>query len=140
VKQSQNHPTALAYLSEVRGSVAGFLPAQGRGEKQKTPQPSRRHTTVLRQLIELIPAHLVPKLARETGVDDRARTFSPWSHVVTMLPMVNEKQIQGGTQVPWQSRFPVVFIWCWRVLNTAITARLACCPVRSSKRFPRSSR
>ena len=54
-------------------------------KKKKTPQPSRRDTTILRQLVELIPPHLVPKLARETGVEDRARTFSPWSHVVTML-------------------------------------------------------
>ena len=54
-------------------------------KKKKPPQPSRRHTTVLRQLVELIPAYLVPKLARETGVADRAGTFSPWSHVVTML-------------------------------------------------------
>lgn len=50
-----------------------------------TKQPSRRHVTVLRQLVELIPPHLVPKLARETGADRQARTFSAWSHVVTML-------------------------------------------------------
>ncbi|MEI6862642.1 MAG: IS4 family transposase [Verrucomicrobiota bacterium] len=54
-------------------------------KKKKTTQPSRRHTTILRQLVELIPAYLVPKLARETGVEDQARTFSPWSHVVAML-------------------------------------------------------
>jgi hypothetical protein len=51
----------------------------------KKHQPSQRNHTVLRQLVELIPAHLVPKLARETGVEDRARTFSPWSHVVAMI-------------------------------------------------------
>lgn len=54
-------------------------------KKKKPTQPSRRHTTILRQLVELIPAYLVPKLARETGVEDKARTFSPWSHVVAML-------------------------------------------------------
>jgi hypothetical protein len=27
---------------------------------------------------------LVPKLAKETGVDEKARTFSPWSHVVSL--------------------------------------------------------
>ena len=32
-----------------------------------------------------IPPHLVPKLARETGVDFMARSFSAWSHVVSML-------------------------------------------------------
>ena len=47
--------------------------------------PSRRHATVLRQLVELIPPHLVPKLARSTGAARQARTFSAWSHVVTML-------------------------------------------------------
>jgi len=47
-------------------------------------QPNRRHTTVLRQACELIPPHLVAKLARETGADDKARTFTPWSHVVAM--------------------------------------------------------
>src|SRR5213078_4305868 len=31
------------------------------------------------------PAHLVPKLARATGVDQKARTFSAWSHVVALL-------------------------------------------------------
>lgn len=55
-------------------------------KKTKTKsQPNRRHTTVLRQIVELIPGYLVPKLARETGAEERARTFSPWSHVVTML-------------------------------------------------------
>ena len=52
--------------------------------KTKT-QPNRRNTTVLRQICQLIPTHLVAKLARETGVDEKARTFTPWSHVVAML-------------------------------------------------------
>lgn len=40
---------------------------------------------MLRQLVELIPGYLVAKLAREHGVDEQARTFSPWSHVVALL-------------------------------------------------------
>lgn len=40
---------------------------------------------VLRQICNLIPPFLVPKLAKETAVDKRARSFSPWSHVVAML-------------------------------------------------------
>jgi hypothetical protein len=48
-------------------------------------KPSRPHATVLRQLVELIPAYLVAKLARVHGVDRQARTFSPWSHVVALL-------------------------------------------------------
>jgi hypothetical protein len=50
-----------------------------------TTQPNRRHITVLRQLCQLISPHLVPKLARETGVDLKERTFSAWSHVVAMF-------------------------------------------------------
>ena len=58
----------------------------GRVMKTKTTkQPNRRHVTVLRQLCELIPTHLVAKLARETGVVLKERTFSSWSHVVAML-------------------------------------------------------
>jgi hypothetical protein len=54
--------------------------------KKNTPnQPSRPQPTVLRQLVELIPTYLVPQLARQHGVDAQARTFSPWSHVVTLL-------------------------------------------------------
>jgi len=40
---------------------------------------------VLRQICNLIPNDLVPKLARETGVDKKARTFSPWSHLVSLI-------------------------------------------------------
>ncbi len=40
---------------------------------------------MLRQLVELIPSYLVPKLARVHGVDRQSRTFSPWSHVVALL-------------------------------------------------------
>ena len=54
-------------------------------KKKTLKQPSRPQTTILRQLVELIPAYLVPKLARECGVEERARTFTPWSHVVAML-------------------------------------------------------
>jgi hypothetical protein len=50
---------------------------------EKTTIPSRSQFAVLRQICNLIPSHLVPKLARETGVDKKARTFSPWSHLVS---------------------------------------------------------
>ena len=49
------------------------------------PQPNHRHVTILRQMCELIPTHLVASLARETGADNKARTFTPWSHVVAMV-------------------------------------------------------
>jgi hypothetical protein len=53
--------------------------------KKRNTKPTASKLSVLRQLCNLIPLHLVPKLARETGVDSMARTFSPWSHVVSML-------------------------------------------------------
>lgn len=39
---------------------------------------------MLLQICNLIPANLVPKLAQETKVDKKARTFSPWSHLVIL--------------------------------------------------------
>jgi hypothetical protein len=53
--------------------------------KKTKSQPSRSKLSVLAQLCNWIPAHRVPQLARETGVDQKARTFSPWSHVVCLL-------------------------------------------------------
>ena len=54
-------------------------------KKTNNPTPTTSKLSVLRQLCNLIPNHLVPKLARETGVDQKARTFTPWSHVVSLL-------------------------------------------------------
>ena len=54
-------------------------------KKPKLRKPTPGKFSLLRQLCNLIPAHLVPKLARDTGVADRARTFTPWSHVVSLL-------------------------------------------------------
>src|SRR5713226_9526301 len=52
--------------------------------KNKTvPAPAKLN--LLRQICNFIPDFLVPKLARETGVEDKVRTFSAWSHVVSLL-------------------------------------------------------
>jgi Transposase DDE domain/Domain of unknown function (DUF4372) len=50
-----------------------------------TLKPSRSQFAVLRQICNLIPSYLVPKLARETGVEKKARTFSPWSHLLSLI-------------------------------------------------------
>jgi hypothetical protein len=54
---------------------------------KKTPRTAsvRRQFTILRQLCNLIPNHLVPKLARELGTEKLCRTFSAWSHTVALL-------------------------------------------------------
>lgn len=53
--------------------------------KNKTIKPTRSRFNVLRQICNHIPAQLVPQIARDTGVQELARTFSPWSHTVSLL-------------------------------------------------------
>lgn len=53
--------------------------------KTSARKPTRTNLSVLGQLCNLIPGFLVPKVARRCGVDKRARSFSPWSHVVSLL-------------------------------------------------------
>jgi len=48
-------------------------------------KPAKHEYTILKQICSHIPAHLVPKLARAFGADKKARSFSPWSHIVVML-------------------------------------------------------
>jgi Transposase DDE domain/Domain of unknown function (DUF4372) len=50
---------------------------------KKTTTPTRSKNSCLKQICQLIPSHLVSKLARKHKV--QSRTFSPWSHVVSML-------------------------------------------------------
>src|SRR3989339_640333 len=47
--------------------------------------PSKHKMTVLAQIFKLIPGNLIPKLAREHGVEKRSRTFSPVSHVLALM-------------------------------------------------------
>ncbi len=46
-------------------------------------KPAGNQRAIFRQVCELIPAHLVSKLARKHGI--RSRGIKPWSHVVSML-------------------------------------------------------
>ena len=54
-------------------------------KKNPATKPTRGQFSILRQICNFIPPHLVAKLARLTGVDTKARTFSPWSHGVALL-------------------------------------------------------
>jgi hypothetical protein len=47
--------------------------------------PTRRKITILKQVLDNVSPYSVSKLARRYNVDKRSRTFSPWSHVVSML-------------------------------------------------------
>ncbi|HVI70740.1 MAG TPA: IS4 family transposase [Pyrinomonadaceae bacterium] len=53
--------------------------------KKQPIKPTRSQFNILRQICNLIPPHLVPRLARETGVEDKSRTFTPWSHVISFV-------------------------------------------------------
>jgi len=48
-------------------------------------KPTRNKFTILKQVVEKIPAYLVSKLAREHKVDRESRKISPWSHVVSLV-------------------------------------------------------
>lgn len=52
---------------------------------QLKTRPARSRFNILRQLCNLIPEHLVSKIARESGAEDKSRSFSPWSHIVSLL-------------------------------------------------------
>ena len=52
-------------------------------ENRTVPAPSKVY--LLRQICNLIPDFLVPQLARDNGVEKKVRTFSAWSHVVSLL-------------------------------------------------------
>ena len=51
--------------------------------KKQQIKPTRSKFNILRQICNLIPQHTVSKMARETGAEDKSRTFTPWSHVVS---------------------------------------------------------
>jgi len=53
--------------------------------KNKKINPTRSQFSILRQICNFIPAHVTSKIARETGAEDKSRTFSPWSHTVSQL-------------------------------------------------------
>ncbi len=48
-------------------------------------KPTRGKFSLLRQLCNLIPNHLVPRLARAHAVQEQSRTFRPWSPVVSLI-------------------------------------------------------
>ena len=45
----------------------------------------RTNISTLRQIIELVPGHLVKHLSKKYGIDKKSRSFTPWSHVTTMM-------------------------------------------------------
>ncbi len=54
-------------------------------KKHNQNVPAGSKLNLLRQICNFIPEFLVSKLARETGVDKKVRTFSAWSHLIALL-------------------------------------------------------
>jgi hypothetical protein len=48
-------------------------------------KPAKANLPILTQLCKLIPSHLTASLAKKYGIDKQARSFSAWSHVVSLL-------------------------------------------------------
>lgn len=62
----------------------GWFPTKETSMKKK-PKPTKHYSTTFHQLCKLIPVGMVRNLAKQYKVDKKSRTFSPWSHVVTLL-------------------------------------------------------
>jgi hypothetical protein len=41
--------------------------------------------TMFKQICNLIPGHVVNRLAKQYGVEEMSRTYKPWSHVWTLI-------------------------------------------------------
>jgi hypothetical protein len=54
-------------------------------KRKNTTIPATSKLNLLRQVGNLIPEYLVSRVARATGAQDKARTFSPWSHLLALL-------------------------------------------------------
>jgi hypothetical protein len=54
-------------------------------KRKRQSTPTRSQYTTFKQICNLIPQHLVPKLARLCGNDELERTFSSWSQVVALM-------------------------------------------------------
>jgi hypothetical protein len=48
-------------------------------------KPTRANVVVIKQMLNLIPREMINRIARETGVEQKSRTFTVVSHLATML-------------------------------------------------------
>lgn len=54
-------------------------------KNKRRPIPAGHSYTILKQVCNLVPGRMVESLAHAYGVDEKSRTFSPWSHVVSQI-------------------------------------------------------
>ena len=67
-------------------------------ENDMIHKPTRCKYTTLQQICKLIPPGLVDKIAHTVGVDKKARTFQPWSHVVAREPGACSMQTRSDSR------------------------------------------
>lgn len=80
-------------------------------EKQTLRQPTRSSFSVLRQLCNLIPADWVPQLARDTGVAEKSRSFTPWSQVVSLIYAQLTQWAHSFKALREKGRHAEVYLW-----------------------------
>ena len=85
---------------------------------QKTP--TRANVIVLKQVLNLIPRHLIHRHARETGVDAKARTFSVTSHLSAMLFAQLSRAIGLNDRCDWM-RFKCAALVAMTMTPTSAT-------------------
>jgi hypothetical protein len=62
--------------------VLVFTTNQNKGAGMK---PTRHKFTILKQVMDHIPAYEVSKQARKCGIDSQSRAITPWSHVTSLV-------------------------------------------------------
>lgn len=51
----------------------------------KHQKPTKSNITILNQVCKLIPQGLVDTIAQKHKIDNKSRTFTPWSHVASLI-------------------------------------------------------
>lgn len=54
-------------------------------KKKRQNIPARYSYTILKQVCNLIPGGIIEALAEEYGINEQSRTFTPWSHIVSLI-------------------------------------------------------
>ena len=66
---------------------------------------AKHEYTILKQICQHIPAHLVPKLALSFGIDRKARSISPWS---ILLPCYMSRLRIVSRSMTWLIHYAII--------------------------------
>ena len=65
--------------------MVGFVALDSLNQGMKNNKPTRSKLPVLNQICKLIPRGMLLELARNHAIQEKTRSFSPWSHVVALI-------------------------------------------------------